>query len=98
MQKELVRRRGIAEIMEKPELLEKIEPNLELVKTLLTHRELLNSKTRILARKIIDKVVEGGDAEGTGPSPRHRRDHGEAGASREDRTEPGTRQNAADAP
>ena len=44
--------------MEKPELLEKIEPNLELVKTLLTHRDLLNPKTRILARKIIDKVVE----------------------------------------
>ncbi|HZN36348.1 MAG TPA: VWA domain-containing protein [Pirellulaceae bacterium] len=58
MQKELVRRRGIAELMEKPELLEKIEPNLELVKTLLTHRELLNPKTRILARKIIDKVVQ----------------------------------------
>ena len=37
MQKELVRRRGIAELMEKPELLEKIEPNMELVKTLLTH-------------------------------------------------------------
>src|SRR5437588_270539 len=58
MQKELVRRRGIAEIMEKPELLEKIEPNLELVKTLLTHRELMNPKTRILARKVIEKVVE----------------------------------------
>jgi Mg-chelatase subunit ChlD len=58
MQKEFVRRRGIAQIMEKPELLEKIEPNLELVKTLLTHRELLNPKTRILARKIIEQVVE----------------------------------------
>lgn len=58
MQKEFVRRRGIAEIMEKPELLEKIEPNLELVKTLLTHRDLLNPKTRILARKIIDQVVQ----------------------------------------
>jgi Mg-chelatase subunit ChlD len=58
MQKELVRRRGLAEILEKPELLEKMEPNLELVKTLLTHRELLNPKTRILARKIIDQVVE----------------------------------------
>jgi Mg-chelatase subunit ChlD len=57
MQKELVRRRGIAELMEKPELLEKIEPNLELVKTLLTHRELLNPKTRVLARKVIDQVV-----------------------------------------
>lgn len=58
MQKELVRRRGIADLLEKPELLEKIEPNLELVKTLLTHRELLNPKTRGLARKIIDQVVE----------------------------------------
>jgi Mg-chelatase subunit ChlD len=57
MQRELVRRRGIADLMEKPELLEKIEPNLELVKTLLTHRELLNPKTRVLARKIIDQVV-----------------------------------------
>jgi hypothetical protein len=58
MQKELVRRRGIAELMEKPELLEKIEPNLELVKTLLTHQELMNPKTRVLARKIIDQVVQ----------------------------------------
>jgi Mg-chelatase subunit ChlD len=58
MQRELIRRRGIAELMEKPELLEKIEPNLELVKTLLTHRELMNPKTRILARKIIDQVVQ----------------------------------------
>jgi Mg-chelatase subunit ChlD len=58
MQKELVRRRGIGELLEKPELLEKIEPNLELVKTLLTHRDLMNPKTRILARKIIDQVVE----------------------------------------
>lgn len=58
MQKELVRRRGIAELMDNPELLEKIEPNLELVKTLLTHRDLLNEKTRVLARKIIEQVVE----------------------------------------
>ena len=31
---------------------------MELVKTLLTHKDLLNPKTRILARKIIDKVVQ----------------------------------------
>jgi Mg-chelatase subunit ChlD len=58
MQKELVRRRGIAELLERPELLEKVEPNLELVKTLLTHRHLMNEKTRALARKVIDHVVE----------------------------------------
>jgi uncharacterized protein with von Willebrand factor type A (vWA) domain len=58
MQKELVRRRGIEKILDNPELLEKIEPNLELVKTLLSHRDLLNPKTRVLARKIIEKVVD----------------------------------------
>jgi Mg-chelatase subunit ChlD len=58
MERELVHRRGIRELMEKPELLEKIEPNLDLVKTLLTHKDLLNEKTRVLARKIIDRVVQ----------------------------------------
>jgi Mg-chelatase subunit ChlD len=57
LQRELIQRRGIKDLMEKSELLEKIEPNLELVKTLLTHKDLLNPKTRVLARKIIDKVV-----------------------------------------
>lgn len=58
MEKELVRRRGISELLEKPELLEKIEPNVDLVKTLLVHKALLNPKARVLARKIISQVVE----------------------------------------
>jgi Mg-chelatase subunit ChlD len=58
MERELVNRRGLRELMQKPELLERIEPNTELVKTLLTHRDLMNEKTRSLARKIIQKVVE----------------------------------------
>jgi Mg-chelatase subunit ChlD len=58
LERELVHRRGIGELLEKPELLEKIEPNKELVKTLLTHKDLLNPKTRVLARKIIDQVVQ----------------------------------------
>jgi Mg-chelatase subunit ChlD len=57
LERELVQRRGIAELLERPDLLEKIEPNTELVKTLLTHKDLLNPQTRVLARKIIDKVV-----------------------------------------
>jgi Mg-chelatase subunit ChlD len=57
MERELVNRRGLRELMQKPELLERIEPSTELVKTLLTHRDLMNEKTRSLARKIIDKVV-----------------------------------------
>ncbi len=58
MERELVNRRGLRELMEKPELLERIEPSTELVKTLLTHRKLMNEKTRALARKVIDKVVQ----------------------------------------
>jgi len=58
MERELVNRRGLRELMQTPDLLERIEPNKELVKTLLTHRDLLNENTRALARKIIAKVVE----------------------------------------
>ncbi|MBX9695620.1 MAG: VWA domain-containing protein, partial [Cyanobacteria bacterium] len=58
MQKELVKRRGIRDLLEKPELLEKVEPNIDLVKTILTYKDLLNPKTRLLARKVIDKVVQ----------------------------------------
>jgi Mg-chelatase subunit ChlD len=57
LERELVQRRGIAELLQQPQLLEKIEPNRELVKTLLTHKSLLNPNTRVLARKIIEKVV-----------------------------------------
>lgn len=58
MERELVQRRGIHELLDQPKLLEKVEPNVELVKTLLTHKDLLNPKTRVLARKIIDQVVQ----------------------------------------
>ncbi len=57
MERELVTRRGIAELLDQPKLLEKIEPNVELVKTILAHKDLLNPRTRILARKIIEQVV-----------------------------------------
>ncbi len=58
LERELIQRRGIHELLDQPKLLEKVEPNVELVKTLLTHNDLLNPKARILARKIIDKVVQ----------------------------------------
>lgn len=57
LERELVNRKGIHQILDQPELLERIEPNVELVKTLLTHKDLLTPKTRVLARKVIDKVV-----------------------------------------
>ncbi|AKU93939.1 Mg-chelatase subunit ChlD [Labilithrix luteola] len=58
LERELVKRKGIHQILDQPDLLERIEPNVELVKTLLTHKDLLTPKTRVLARKVIDKVVQ----------------------------------------
>lgn len=58
LEKELIQRRGIAELLSEPKLLEKIEPNVELVKTLITHKDLMTPETRVLARKVIDTVVQ----------------------------------------
>jgi Mg-chelatase subunit ChlD len=58
LERELISRRGISELLEHPKLLEKVEPNVELVKTLLTHKDLLDPRARVLARKIIDQVVQ----------------------------------------
>lgn len=57
LERELVSRKGIEQLLDQPRLLEKVEPNIELVKTILTHQDMLNPKTRVLARKIIEKVV-----------------------------------------
>ncbi|MGE0871542.1 MAG: VWA domain-containing protein [Kofleriaceae bacterium] len=58
LERELISRRGVSELLDHPKLLEKVEPNVELVKTLLTHKDLLDPRARVLARKIIDQVVE----------------------------------------
>ena len=58
MERELIKRRGIDQLLDSPELLEKVEPNIDLAKTIMTHRDLLTPKTRVLARKIIEQVVE----------------------------------------
>ncbi len=58
LERELISRRGISQLLDHPKLLEKVEPNVELVKTLLTHKDLLDPRARALARKIIDQVVQ----------------------------------------
>ncbi len=58
LERELISRRGISQLLDHPKLLEKVEPNVELVKTLLTHKDLLDPRARVLARKIIDQVVQ----------------------------------------
>lgn len=58
LERELISRRGVSQLLDHPKLLEKVEPNVELVKTLLTHKDLLDPRARILARKVIDRVVQ----------------------------------------
>ena len=58
MEREMIKRRGIDQLLDSPELLEKVEANVDLAKTIMTHRDLLTPKTRVLARKIIEKVVD----------------------------------------
>lgn len=57
LEREVIKRRGLAALLESPDVLERIEPSVELVKVLITHKGLLNDRTRGLARKVIDKVV-----------------------------------------
>ncbi|RJG37986.1 VWA domain-containing protein [Motilimonas pumila] len=57
MERELIAKRGIEQILQQPELLEKVEANIDLVKTIMTFKDLLNEETRILAMKVINKVV-----------------------------------------
>ena len=57
LEREVIKRRGLAALLESPDVLDRIEPSVELVKVLITHKGLLNDKTRGLARKVIDKVV-----------------------------------------
>ncbi len=58
LERQLIQRRGIAQLLEQPELLERIEPSVELAKTLLSHRDLIRPETRGLVRKVVEKVVE----------------------------------------
>lgn len=58
LEKQLVQRRGIHQLLEQPDLLERIEPSVELAKTLLTHKDLIRPETRSLVRKVVAKVVD----------------------------------------
>ena len=58
LETELIRRKGIDALLREPEILERIEPSLDLARTLLTFKGQLNDETRRIARKIVSTVVE----------------------------------------
>jgi len=58
LEADLVKRRGIEEIVESPELLDKIEPTMEMAKLLLTYKNLLSEEGKMAAKRLIRKVVD----------------------------------------
>lgn len=57
MQRDALERKDMKEMLLEPELLEKIEPNISLVATILQMQDLLPEKTRIVAKDIVRKLV-----------------------------------------
>jgi Mg-chelatase subunit ChlD len=58
IEKHALDRYGMTELITDPEVLEKLEPNWELLKTILTFRRGMNEKVLGVARRIIREVVE----------------------------------------
>lgn len=58
MQEDAIQRVGILRLLEEPELVERIEPDVNLVATLLSLNQLIPEKTRNTARIIVRKLVE----------------------------------------
>ena len=58
LEKDLVERSDIKDIIANPELFEKVEPSLEMVKTIINLKDLLPENVKDIARKLVKKVVE----------------------------------------
>ncbi len=58
MQKDAMDRLGLKEMLLEPEMLESVEPDVDLVGTLLSLNKIMPNKTRETARRVVKKVVE----------------------------------------
>lgn len=58
LEKQLIEKIGLKKALENKELMQNIEPDMELTKLLLNNKSLLNNDTKEVARKIIEKTVE----------------------------------------
>lgn len=58
LEKDLVKKSDIAVIFQHPELFEKVEPSLEMVKAILSLKHMMPEKVKEAARQIVKKVVE----------------------------------------
>ncbi|MGE3853591.1 MAG: hypothetical protein AB7K09_17805, partial [Planctomycetota bacterium] len=58
MQKDAMDRLGLNQMLQEPELLEQLEPDVHLVSTLLTLNKVMPNKTRHSARIVVRKLVD----------------------------------------
>ncbi|TFG30166.1 MAG: VWA domain-containing protein [Promethearchaeota archaeon] len=58
LEKDLVKSSNIADIIKHPELFEKVEPNLEMVKTIISLKHMLPGNVKEAARKLVKRVVD----------------------------------------
>ncbi|MBK8243138.1 MAG: VWA domain-containing protein [Saprospiraceae bacterium] len=58
MQQDALERQGIKEMLLEPELLEQIEPDINMVATILQLQQLLPDKTKSVARTLVQKLVK----------------------------------------
>lgn len=58
MQADALERQGVKEMLLEPELLEKIEPSVNLVATILQLQHLIPEKTKAVARALVQKLVQ----------------------------------------
>ena len=57
LQRDALERKNYKQMLLEPELLEKVEPNIDLVKSILQLQELLPEKSRHIARELVRKLV-----------------------------------------
>jgi len=58
LEKDLIERSDIKDIIANPELFEKVEPSLEMVKTIISLKDMLPNEVKDIARNVVRKVVE----------------------------------------
>ena len=58
LENDLVKKSKIADLIKHPELFEKVEPNLEMVKTILSLKNMLSPNIKDAARRVVKKVVD----------------------------------------
>lgn len=58
LEKDLVKNSDISKLINHPELFEKVEPSFEMVKTILSLKDMLSPKVKEAARSLVKKVVD----------------------------------------